>query len=218
MKFGYDKCAKKNIVKGVVKEKNIPENIVTASIKELESGEVYKYLGILEDGLIEHKKMKNVIRKEYYRRTREVMKTELNAKNKIEVLNSLAIPVVEYGFGIIECTAEEIRKIDRKTRKILTINKSLHPKADVDRIYLPRKEGGRGLRMIEQVYEVAILGMAEYIKRKENDYLVKLLKESQVNTNKNLMRKAENIERKYTKPNISNEQTELRNLVKTYKN
>jgi hypothetical protein len=38
---------------------------------------------------------------------------------------------------------------DRKTRKTLTMRKILHPKADIDRLYVKRKEGGRGLVQIE---------------------------------------------------------------------
>ena len=37
---------------------------------------------------------------------------------------------------------EEFREIDRKSRKIMTINKELHPRSDVARIYtyLERRE------------------------------------------------------------------------------
>ena len=38
--------------------------------------------------------MKEKIRKEYYRRVRMVLKTELNAANKFEAINTLAIAVV----------------------------------------------------------------------------------------------------------------------------
>ncbi|KAI5756063.1 hypothetical protein M8J77_021702 [Diaphorina citri] len=120
---------------------------------------------------------------------------------------------------IIEWTKEEIKKLDRKTRKILTINQSLHPRADVDRIYIPRKDGGRGLRMIEQVHEVAILGLAKYIKEKENDYLIKFLKDNQDNTSKNIIKKAEKIEREYTTSSEGdNNRGELKKRIKAYKN
>ncbi|KAI5731018.1 hypothetical protein M8J77_003330 [Diaphorina citri] len=218
MKFGLDKCAKVIIDKGKVRQRdNILEEESTLSIRELESGESYKYLGVLEDEHIDQKKMKVNIKKEYIRRVRLTLQTELNSKNKIEALNSLAVPVVEYGFGIIDWTKEEIRKFDRKTRKLLTMNKCLHPKSDVDRIYLPRKDGGKGLRSIEQAYEISILGLAEYIKHKENDYLIHLLKESHVNSNKNILRKAENIETQYI---ISRrvETTDLKKRMKQFKN
>ena len=36
-------------------------------------------------------------------------------------------------------------ELDRKTRKLLTLHKGLHPKIDVDRLCVSRKEGGREL-------------------------------------------------------------------------
>ena len=40
---------------------------------------------------------------------------------------------------------DELKELDRKTRKLLTMHKGLHPKSDVNRLYVSRKEGGRGL-------------------------------------------------------------------------
>ena len=54
---------------------------------------------------------------------------------------------------IINWRTEEIKKIDRKTRKMLTMYKMHHPKADIDRLYVKRKEGGRGLVQIEAAYK-----------------------------------------------------------------
>ena len=44
--------------------------------------------------------MKERITKEYYQRVRQILKTQLNAKNKILAINSLSIPVISYSFGI----------------------------------------------------------------------------------------------------------------------
>jgi hypothetical protein len=89
--------------------------------------------------------MKERLKKEYSRRLRMILKSELNAKNKVTVIGRLAVPVLRYSFGIINWRLGEIKKIDRKTRKILTVYKMHHPKADIDRLYVKRKEGGRGL-------------------------------------------------------------------------
>ena len=35
--------------------------------------------------------------------------------------------------------------MDQRTRKLLTMHKALHPRDNVDRLYVPRKEGGKGL-------------------------------------------------------------------------
>jgi hypothetical protein len=77
-------------------------------------------------------------------RLRLVLGTELSAKSKVQAIGSLAVPVLRYSFGIVNWHQEELQKLDRKTR-ILTIHGQHHPKADVDRLYVPRKQGERGL-------------------------------------------------------------------------
>ena len=39
---------------------------------------------------------------------------------------------------------------------MFTIYRGLHPKSDVDRLYIPRKDGGRGLIAIEYCIELAV--------------------------------------------------------------
>ena len=39
--------------------------------------------------------------------------------------------------------------MDQRTSKLMTMHKALHPRDDVDRLYVSRKEGGRGLANIE---------------------------------------------------------------------
>ena len=41
-----------------------------------------------------------------------------------------------------------MQAIDKKIRKLLTIYRGLHPKSDVERLHIPRKDGG-GLIAIE---------------------------------------------------------------------
>ena len=55
----------------------------------------------------------------------------------------------------------ELQTIDRKTRKLFTIYRVLHPKSDEDRLYIPRKEGG--LVSIEDCVELAIRGLEVYV-------------------------------------------------------
>ena len=46
---------------------------------------------------------------------------------------------------------------------MLTIYGALHHKSNVDRSYIPRKEGGRDLISIENCIELAIRGLEEYV-------------------------------------------------------
>jgi hypothetical protein len=47
---------------------------------------------------------------------------------------------------------KEQQKLDRKTRKLLTTHGQHHPKADIDCLYVPRKQGGRSLMHLEEAY------------------------------------------------------------------
>jgi hypothetical protein len=69
-----------------------------------------------------------------------VLKSELNARNKITATGALAVPVLRYSFGIINWRLEEIKQIDRKTRKTPTMYKMHHPKTDMDRLYVKKEE------------------------------------------------------------------------------
>ena len=155
------------------------ENIqidINTTIKQLNPEDSYKYLGINEGDGIQHAMMKEKIRKEYYRRIRLITKSELNAANRIDAMNTLAVPVVTYSFNIIDWTEQELQNVDRKTRKILSAERMHHPKADVDRMYVPRSEGGRSLIQLEATYKVTTIGLDTYLKSKE-DALLKIARE-----------------------------------------
>src|SRR5215469_13475024 len=106
--------------------------------------------------------MKERLKQEYRRRLRMILKSELNARNKITAIGALAVPVLRYSFGVINWRFEEIKQIDRRTRKMLTMYKVHHPKADIDRLYAKRKEGGRGLVQVEAAHKAEIISIAEY--------------------------------------------------------
>ena len=65
--------------------------------------------------------------------------------------------------------------LDGKTRKLLTIHGQHHAKADVDRLYVPRKQGGRGLMQLEAAHAVEITKLVEYVDKKE-DPLIQVVK------------------------------------------
>ena len=54
----------------------------------------------------------------------------------------------------------------------MTINRALNPKSDVARIFLSRKEGGRGLISVEDTVKLAILGLKRYILISEEGLLI----------------------------------------------
>ena len=84
-------------------------------------------------------------RKEYFRRFEVIFKSDLNDKNKFLAAHMWAVSLLRYSREIIRWIIEELKRMDTKTRKIMTIHGAIHPKSDVDRIYVPRGKGSRGL-------------------------------------------------------------------------
>ena len=139
------------------------------------------------------------------------MKSELNSKTKITAIGALAYPVLKNSFGIINWRTEEIKKIDRKTRTMLAMCKMHHPKADTDRLYLNRKEGGRRLVQIEAASKAEIINIAEYINTnyKEDQFvnIVKSHESTQPNMN-SIVKTAANITEELSQPNEKSGQKE----------
>ena len=74
-----------------------------------------------------------------------ILKSKLNDKNKTQAINTWTVALLRYGAGIINWKVDELKKMDRTTRKTLTMYGVLHPKSDIDRLYLKQKHRGRGL-------------------------------------------------------------------------
>ena len=142
MSFGQDKCAVLEMRRGRqfgISGIELPDDQHIGEIEE----EGYKYLGILQLDQILNTKMKDKITSEYIRRVKKLCRSKLNGGNLIDGTNIWAVGVVRYSAGIVDWTLEEIANMDRRTRKILTMNGCLHTRSNVARLYLPRKEGGR---------------------------------------------------------------------------
>jgi hypothetical protein len=143
---------------------------------------------------IEHKNEKGRLKKEYIRRLRLILGTELSAKNKMQAIGSLAIPVLRHSFGIINWHQEKIQKLDRKIKTILTIYGQHHLKADIDRLYVPRKDGGRGLMQIKGAHITEIIKLKEYVEHTQ-DPLMQIVRTHQHSTSSTLFHTATNLQK-----------------------
>ena len=68
----------------------------------------------------------------------------------------------------------------------MTIHKALHPRDDVDRLYVSRKEGGRGLASIENSVDASIQRIEDYLGKHEGG-LITSIKNNTDNTIANRM-------------------------------
>ena len=162
MEFGLDKCAMLEMRAGVkvaCEGIDLPDG---QRIKEVDENG-YKYLGVLEGACIKTKEMKELVRKEYLRRVRLVARSRLYAGNLITAVNVWAVSVVRYTAGVLDWNARELKTMDTKTRKLLTVNGAFHMRSNVDRLYIKRKAGGRGLISVEECVRAEEAGLREYV-------------------------------------------------------
>ena len=88
------------------------------------------------------KEMKEKLKSEYFRRVKFLARSKLCGGNAIKEINSWEVSAIRYTAGIIDRTANELNKIDIRTRKIMTMAGMFHQKGDVD-------YGGRGMISVE---------------------------------------------------------------------
>ena len=167
MEFCIEKCAilvmksgKRHMTDGM----ELPND---NRIRTLEENETYKYLGILEADTTIQVQMKDMIRKEYLRRTRKLLETKLSSRNLIKGINTWAVSVVRYSGPFLQWTREKHKQMDQRTRKLMTMHKALHTRDDVHRLYVSRKQGGRRLASIEDTVDVSIQRLQVYIEKHE---------------------------------------------------
>ena len=136
MEYGIEKCAilvmkigKRHITDGM----ELPNQ---DNIKTLGENETYKFLGFLEADTIKQVEMKDKIQKEYLRRTRKLFETKLSSRNLIKGIDIWAVSLVRYSGPFLKWTKDELKQMDQRTRKLMTMHKILHPRDDVDKLYV----------------------------------------------------------------------------------
>ena len=167
MEFGIEKCAMLVMKSGKQHTTDGIELLNQNKIKTLGENDANKYLGILKADTMKQIQMKDKIQKEYLRRTRKLLETKLSSRNLIKGINTWAVPLVRSSVLFLKWTRDELKQMDQRTRRLLTMHKALHPRDDVDRLYISRKEGGRGLASTEDNVEASIRRLEHYIEKHE---------------------------------------------------
>ena len=93
------------------------------------------------------------------------IETKLSSRNLNKGINTWAVPLVRYFGPFLKWTRDELQQMGQRTRKLMTMHKALPPRDDVDRLYVLRKEGGRGLASIEDSVDVSIQRLEDFIQK-----------------------------------------------------
>jgi hypothetical protein len=97
MDFGIDKCAALHVKRGKITSKeNMELDLSKITIPTLNIEQSYKYLGLQQTLLQSKPIVKENLIKTYLHRLKLVLKSSLNAVNKIKSINSWCTPILMY--------------------------------------------------------------------------------------------------------------------------
>lgn len=170
MTFGLDKCAIISITRGTADRQ--ADGVM--NIKSLLPGETYRYLGISQNNSVQHTALKEEFRNKYQHRLTKLLNSELNGVNLITAINTWAVSSLIYSFGVLKYSDTDLRELDTLTRRLLTKFRCHHPRSAVQRLYLPRSQGGRGLINIAELCLRQEIQIREYFLSSPDRFIQKL--------------------------------------------
>lgn len=166
MEFGIEKCKISVLRKGQWMDhpgfRTDEEHLIRGMSKE----ESYPYLGLDQARGIRHKEMKDAIKNKLLKRTKSILKSQLSAKNKVTAINTYAIPTVTYSFGIVKWSNTDLHDLNRAVRTLFVKYRARHPKSPLERFYLPREQGGRGITDLREAYQKQLDNLRTFFHQK----------------------------------------------------
>lgn len=145
MEFDINKCRTVHIVRGKLTKGRDFETNEGNLIESMHVDDIYKYLGFEQTRGINHTDIKKSIQANFRNRIKAILKTSLDSKNTSIAINMCAIPIIIYSAGIIKWSNTDLENLDRLVRTEMTSNRYHHPRSSIERINIPRQQGGRGI-------------------------------------------------------------------------
>ena len=129
-------------------------------------------MGVLEADEVMANEMKGNVMKEHYRRVKKLLETKVNSANDFKAINTWEVSVVTYSVVFLRGSRVQLQEIDRE-KKWLTMQNGFRPKkSNVDWLYLPMGEGGRGLIGVHKNVEIVISGLQNYVRNNKDTLLI----------------------------------------------
>ena len=175
MEFGVKKCAALTLKKEKMANSDgiaLPNKTTRKGLRE---GDNYQYLGVIQADGTKHREMVEKVKTDYYRRVRKILETKLNGGN-ITGINAWVISLLRYSAAFLDWTGAALDQIDKRTRELRTTHQvlkhsNISQKSNIARIYLFRKEGGRGVISVEDTVKLAFLELERYVLTREEELL-----------------------------------------------
>ena len=163
MKLGLRKCAVAHIERGKLVKGEDYELDQERKIERVPSEGTYKYLGIAQVFQPDHKSIRDRLTRLYAKRLHQIWSSALSSKHKVHATNTWAVALFRYFFCQVKWPEGELDKLDRLTRRVLRRHKAHHAGASLERLYLNRASGGRGLVNLRHAWEREVVSGTLYL-------------------------------------------------------
>ena len=97
------------------------------------------------------KDMKEKFSKEYLQQLKLTLRSKLNERNQNMTVNTWAISIMRYSARILKWNTNELKRLDKRARKFMTMHGALYWKSDVDRVYHSNEMGGKDKGIVRDV-------------------------------------------------------------------
>jgi hypothetical protein len=111
----------------------------------------------------------DILEKQFYLRIKSILKSKLNGNNLIKAVNTYAVPLLTYFFGVIKWSKTNLQNINIQIRVLFTKFCKRHPKSAIERFNLPRENGGRGFSNLEILQHNQIASLKNYFLNRARD-------------------------------------------------
>ena len=151
--YGISKCAE-IIFKHGKMIKGEGSEVLEERMKRIDpdENEIYKFLWIEQADGIKTKRAFEQVKEEVKKRVQMLTNTKLNDMNLMCAINAKVIPVAAYPVNVCKFTSGELNKIKKLSNVNLDQRKCWASKQSDERLYLKRKDGGRGIKSLRDIY------------------------------------------------------------------
>ena len=162
--YGVKKCAEIVFKKGKM-VKGIGPAVLEEQMKALDPSrnENYKFLGCKQADKINVKQVMERVKNEIMRRLNHLIGLHLNDQNLMKAINCRVIPVAGYVMNVCNLGKGELDELDNIVKSALR-REGFHERQSSDeRLFTNRREGGRGLKSFEELYDETKTRVACYM-------------------------------------------------------
>ena len=170
--YGVKKCAEMVFEHGeMVKGEGLEVLEERMEALDPEKDEFYKFLGVEQGRGVCKELVQQRVVKEMESRLRRLVDMELYDKNLMRAINCRVMPIVGYAMNVVKFSKQDLTEFDMIVKRVLREKNMLGRQSSDERIYLSRKDGGRGLRCCADMYYETKIRVACYMKLSQSPWM-----------------------------------------------